>query len=228
MAGRCVTPHLWENPAYLCAALSFLSLRQLKKSIRVVMPYADALKGLGDWFGQLWAESLGKRINIKGKEVFCGQTPVTALGATDQHSQLQLYQEGPADKVFTFLGVEKFASQLPLPKLYPKADEVAYLGGQSLNRLIQAELEATRQTLAENGRPSLLLSLPRINPFTIGQLIFLWELETLVCGRLLGINPLDQPGVEAGKRLTYTLMGRKGFEREAGSRLGKSLQKYVL
>jgi glucose-6-phosphate isomerase len=229
MAERCRQPLPWENPAYLCAALSFLAYRQLKKSVRVVMPYADGLKGMGDWFAQLWAESLGKKFNLRGKEVWYGQTPVIALGATDQHSQLQLYMEGPGDKVFTFLGVEKFAASLPLPKIYPKVEELAYLGGQSFNRLIQAEMEATRRTLAANGRPSLLITLPRINPFTVGQLIFLWELETLVCGRLLGINPLDQPGVEAGKRLTYSLMGRKGFEAEGEGGLSfKPLRKYII
>jgi glucose-6-phosphate isomerase len=214
MAERCRKPLIWENPAYFCAGLSFLSHKQMKKSIRVLMPYGDSLKEMGSWFCQLWAESLGKKYNVKGREIWNGQTPVTALGATDQHSQLQLYMEGPGDKVYTFLGIEKYTGLIPLPKLYPKAEELAYLGGHSLNRLIQAELEATRRTLAGNGRPNLLISLPRVNPYTIGQLILLWELETLVCGRLMGINPLDQPGVEAGKRMTYALLGRKGYAKE--------------
>lgn len=216
MARRCQSPALRENPAYLCAVLSFLSYRQKKNNIRVIMPYVDALKGLGDWFCQLWAESLGKRQNTKGREVWYGQTPVTALGATDQHSQLQLYTEGPRDKVFTFLGVTQYSSLMPLPKLYPKMEELAYLGGHSLNKLIQAEMAATRLTLARNGRPSLTLTLPKINPFTIGQLMFLWQLETYVCGQLLGINPLNQPGVEEGKILTYAFLGRKGYETRIG------------
>ncbi len=230
MAERTQNPDPWKNPAYLCAILSFLSGKRLKKSIRVIMPYLDALKEMGNWFGQLWAESLGKRYNQKGREVWNGQTPVTALGATDQHSQLQLYMEGPNDKMFTFLTVEKFSGLLPIPRLYPKAEELAYLGGHSLNRLIQVELEATRKTLAANGRPSLLITLPRINPFTIGQLIQLWELETLVCGRLMGVNPLDQPGVEAGKKMTYALLGRKGFEKPEpeGDLPAKSNKKYLL
>ncbi|MEW6186322.1 MAG: glucose-6-phosphate isomerase [Thermodesulfobacteriota bacterium] len=230
MAERCRKPLIWENPAYFCACLSFLSHKQMRKGIRVLMPYGDSLKELGNWFCQLWAESLGKKFNVKGREVWNGQTPVTALGATDQHSQLQLYMEGPGDKVFTFIGIEKYAGLIPLPKLYPKAEELAYLGGHSLNRLIQAEMEATRRTLAGNGRPSLLISLPRVNPYTIGQLILLWELETLACGRLMGINPLDQPGVEAGKRMTYALLGRKGYAKEGqdeGSTL-KIHKKFIL
>jgi glucose-6-phosphate isomerase len=212
MARRCQVRALRENPAYLCAGLSFLSYKQKKKTIRVIMPYVEALKGLGEWFCQLWAESLGKKVNTKGREVWNGQTPVRALGAKDQHSQLQLYVEGPGDKVFSFVGVRHHSSLMPLPKLYPKMEELAYLGGQSLNKLIQTEMEATRLTLARNGRPSLTLSLPKINPFTVGQLIFLWELETYVCGQLMGVNPLNQPGVEEGKTLTYGLLGRKGFE----------------
>lgn len=231
MAKRCQTPALFENPAYLCACLSFLGYKQKKKNIRVVMPYADALKGMGEWFCQLWAESLGKRVTVKGREVWNGQTPVTALGATDQHSQLQLYMEGPGDKVFSFVGVKHYSSLMPLPKLYPKMEELAYLGGRSLNKLIQAEMQATRLTLARNGRPSLTLTLPKINPFTIGQLIFLWELETYVCGQLMGINPLDQPGVEQGKNLTYAFLGRKGFEdqtREGESIVKAHEKKYIL
>ena len=100
---------------------------------------------------------------------------------------------------------------MPLPKLYPKLEELAYLGGHSLNKLIQAEMQATRLTLARNGRPSLTLTLPKINPFTIGQLIFLWELETYVCGQLMGINPLNQPGVEEGKNPDLRLLGEKGI-----------------
>jgi glucose-6-phosphate isomerase len=231
MARRCQARSLWGNPACLCACLSFLSYKQKKKNIRVIMPYADALKGMGEWFCQLWAESLGKRVNTKGREVWNGQTPVTALGATDQHSQLQLYVEGPGDKVFSFLGVKHYSSLMPLPKLYPKKEELAYLGGRSLNKLIQAEMQATRLTLARNGRPSLTLTLPKINPFTIGQLIFLWELETYICGQLMGINPLNQPGVEEGKNLTYAFLGRKGFEnqiKEGESTIKDYDKKYLL
>ena len=231
MAARCQTSSTWENPAYLCACLSYLSYKQNKKTIRVIMPYSDGLKGVGDWFCQLWAESLGKRVNTKGREVWNGQTAITALGATDQHSQLQLYLEGPGDKVFSFLGVKNYTSLMVLPRLYSKTEELAYLGGHSLNRVIQAEMAATRLSLAQKGRPSVTITLPKINPFTIGQLMYLWELETYICGHLLGINPLDQPGIEEGKMLTYAFLGRKGFENQAkeGEALLKSEnKKYIL
>jgi glucose-6-phosphate isomerase len=128
------------------------------------------------------------------------------------------------------VGIKNYSGLIPLPKLYPKAEELAYLGGHSLNQLIQAEMQATRLSLARNGRPSLTITLPKINPFTIGQLIFLWELETYICGRLMGINPLSQPGVEEGKKLTYALLGRKGFEREGknGDLTSKQNKKFIL
>ena len=212
MERRCRAEEIQQNPAYLCAALAYLAYQKKEKNIRVFMPYVDALRDVGQWFVQLWAESLGKRLNRRGEEVRVGQTPVVALGATDQHSQLQLYVEGPADKTLTFVGVKNYAGLQAIPKMYPEAEALAYLGGHSLNELIQAELQATRVSLAKNNRPSLLVTLPRTNPFTVGQLLFLLELETFLCGQLLEIDPLDQPGVEQGKVLSYALLGRKGFE----------------
>jgi glucose-6-phosphate isomerase len=212
MERRCRAETIQQNPAYLCAALAYLAYQKKQKNIRVFMPYVDALKDVGQWFVQLWAESLGKRLNRRGEEIWVGQTPVVALGATDQHSQLQLYLEGPADKVLTFVGVKNYDGLQGIPKLYPEAEALAYLGGHSLNKLIQAELQATRMSLAKSNRPGLLITLPRINPFTVGQLLFLLELETYLCGQLQEIDPLDQPGVEQGKVLAYALLGRKGFE----------------
>ena len=212
MEQRCGSEEVLHNPAYLCAALAYLAYQKKQKTIRVFMPYVDALKGVGEWFVQLWAESLGKRFNQQGQEVWVGQTPIVALGATDQHSQLQLYMEGPPDKVLTLVSVKNYAGMQPIPKMYPEIEALAYLGGHSLNELIQAELQATRMSLAKNGRPSLLITLPRVNPFTVGQLLFLLELETYFGGQLLNIDPLDQPGVEQGKLLTFALLGRKGFE----------------
>jgi glucose-6-phosphate isomerase len=212
MDRRCRERSLWKNPAALGAALAFLAYREKNKSIRVFMPYVDALSGIGAWFAQLWAEGLGKRIDRQGREIWTGQTPVSALGATDQHSQLQLYVEGPADKLFTFVGVKAYGATLPIPGAGPPVEDLDYGSGHTLNELIQAELQATRLTLARHGRPSLLITLPRVNPFTVGQLLFLLELETYLCGQMLEINPPDQPGVKEGKNLAYALMGRQGYE----------------
>jgi glucose-6-phosphate isomerase len=212
MDQRCREARPWKNPAALGAALSFLAYREKKKFIRVFMPYADCLSGVGDWFAQLWAESLGKKVDRQGRAIRTGQTPVSSRGASDQHSQLQLYVEGPADKIITFVGVKAYGATLTIPPAGPPGESLGHLGGHTLNELIQSEMQATRLTLAGNGRPSLLITLPRVNPFTVGQLLFLLELETVLCGQLLEINPFDQPGVEEGKNLAYALMGRKGYE----------------
>ena len=200
-----------DNPAYRLAALYYLFARKAR-NILVVMPYAAALTGMADWFCQLWAESLGKRQDLEGQEVWAGTTPVKAVGATDQHSQLQLYMEGPQDKLITFLEVGNFHHRLEIPDLFPEVEGLHYLGGHSLNDLIQAEKVATAFNLTKAGRPNLTLRLPAINAFTIGQLIYLLEVVTVAAASLLGVNPLDQPGVEGGKQTTYGLMGRPGFE----------------
>ncbi|MBW2020838.1 MAG: glucose-6-phosphate isomerase [Deltaproteobacteria bacterium] len=211
----CKQGRLWKNPAGMNAALQVLAYTVKKKPISVMMPYSDALRDVADWYRQIWAESLGKRVDLRGRVVHVGPTPVKALGVTDQHSQLQLYMEGPFDKVITFLTVEKFRKTIKIPASFSHMDGIGYLGRHTLNALIQAEGEATRSALTQARRIHTVIKLPEINPFTVGQLLFLLEVQTLYAGGLLGINPLDQPGVEAGKQLTYGMMGRKGFEDRA-------------
>jgi len=201
-----------KNPALLLAALAYLFASAKQRPMLVIMPYASSLAGLAEWFCQLWAESLGKKHDLAGQVVETGSTPVRALGVTDQHSQLQLYMEGPHDKLICFLKVEKFQHDVPLPPLEMDLEELEYLEGRTLNELLAAEFEATAFNLMKAGRPSLTLTLPEINAFTIGQLIYLLEVATVAAGELFGVNPLDQPGVEGGKLTTFGLMGRPGFE----------------
>lgn len=211
MAARCLAPEMTANPAYLFAALAVDFWRR-GRNVLVMMPYVSDLFGLAQWFAQLWAESLGKALNLKGETVNLGQTPVAAVGATDQHSQLQLYMEGPHDKLICFVTLDNYGCDLEIPALYPELDAMAYLGGRSLAELIQAEAKATAAALADQGRPSLALCLPRLDEDALGQVLFLLEAATVAAGSLLGIDPLDQPGVELSKKLTYGLMGRPGFE----------------
>ena len=201
-----------RNPAYLLAGLYYLFATAKARNLLVFMPYATPLQGLAHWFCQLWAESLGKKLNRQGQVVHAGSTPVAALGASDQHSQLQLYLEGPQDKLITLVQVEKFQHNLEIPDLYPDLAELGYLGGHSLNELLQSEFAATAFSLVKAGRPSVTLGLPAINAFTVGQLLYFLEVMTVAAGALFGVNPLDQPGVEGGKHTTYGLMGRPGFE----------------
>jgi len=209
----CLNPNIWENPAYLNGLIHFLYYRQ-GKNISVMMPYSNSLYALADWYRQLWAESLGKRKDIKGREIYVGQTPVKALGTTDQHSQVQLYTEGPNDKVFTFITVEHFNHDYSIPNLHPDREEVNYLGGRKLSELLNAERFATEIALSKAMRPSCNIVFPQIDEYHLGQFLMLYEIQTVFTGKLLNINPLDQPGVEAGKIATYALMNKKGYEQE--------------
>lgn len=215
MDQRCRAEDMWVNPAALFAAVHYLADTRLGARISVMMPYASSLKDVADWYCQLWAESLGKRVDLSGREVFVGGTPVKALGVTDQHSQVQLYTEGPFDKVTTFLRVGEFAGEAIIPKQFSNVDELAYLGGQSFNKLIESERVGTELALTEAGRMNLTVTLPRVDADSVGQLFFAFEAATAVSGELYGIDAFNQPGVEAGKVATYALMGRKGYEKKA-------------
>lgn len=213
MDSRCKIENLQKNPALFGAAVQFLSIKK-GCNISVMMPYADSLKLIADWYVQLWAESLGKKVNVTGKIVHVGQTPVKALGVTDQHSQVQLYTEGPFDKVITFIEVAKFKQIMPIPSDYAHLPEVSFLGGHHLEELIHAERYATEYALVQSSRMNQTIILPEINANTIGQLLFYFQYLTAVMGELLEIDAFNQPGVEEGKIATYALMGKSGFEKK--------------
>ena len=203
--------NLFENPAFLFGALQMAAMKR-GANIHVMMPYADSLKYLSDWYAQLWAESLGKRVDLKGNEVYAGQTPVKALGVTDQHSQVQLYTEGPFDKVLTFLRVEKFHPVTPIPEGYLDIKDVSFLCGHTQNELLAAEESATEYAVMKSRHLSDSITLPEVNAFTVGELLYMLEVATGFAGELLGINAFDQPGVEEGKNATYALLGKPGFD----------------
>ncbi|HZK48150.1 MAG TPA: glucose-6-phosphate isomerase [Thermoleophilia bacterium] len=205
-----------SNPAYLFATLQFLQDTRFQRHLSVMMPYSRALRDVAVWYRQLWAESLGKAVDRRGRTVHVGPTPIDALGATDQHSQVQLYTEGPDDKVFTFLRVDEFSYDVVIPDLHAAEESLAYLGGRSMSDLLNAEQEATAWALAQRGRPSLTISVPRVDAGSVGQVLYLLEVAVSVAGELYDINAFDQPGVELGKQATYALMGRAGFEELAG------------
>ena len=192
--------------------LEYLFHMRQGRNISVMMAYSEALGSIIEWYVQLWAESLGKKYGLDGRVVYTGQTPVKAIGATDQHSQLQLYIEGPHDKTITFLKVDKFENEINIPEDFKEMEGINYLSGHTLNELINAEQRATEVAIAKAGRPNCRIDIPSITPFTIGQLFYLFEVQTAFTGGLYKINPFDQPGVEEGKKLTFGMMGRKGFE----------------
>lgn len=200
------------NPAGLFALVQYLEYVHFGRRISVMMPYSAGLRDVADWYRQLWAESLGKAVDKAGRPVGIGPTPVKALGATDQHSQIQLYAEGPDDKVVTFLRVASFANHLAMPALHEGRSEFSYLIGSDLAGLLNAEQEATAWALARRGRPSLRIDVPRVDAWSLGQLLFMLEYATALAGELFNVNAFDQPGVELGKQATYALMGRPGYE----------------
>ena len=208
MDRRCCTLPMAENPAYLRAAVQYLADRTKGKVMSVMMPYADALRDLADWYRQLWAESLGKRVSLDGDEVYAGQTPIKALGATDQHSQVQLYREGPNDKIFNIIEVTRFEKTLRIPAVLNGIAQFDYLRGKTMNKLMAAELRGTLDALKVSRRPVSRIILPRINAHTVAQLLYMLEVETAVAGRLYNVQTFDQPGVEEGKKIARALMGQ--------------------
>ena len=206
----CADERLERNPAATLAWLLTTFATTKGKPNHALMPYANALYSLADWYRQLWAESLGKRHDLQGKEVFAGATPIKALGTTDQHSQVQLYREGPNDKVIGFVEVERFAADVPIPQGL-NVEALKYLHGKTLGDLIHAEKKATEYALVESQRPNFTITLPEIDAYHVGQFIQLWQVTTAYAGLLLNINAYDQPAVETGKVATFGLMGRAGY-----------------
>ena len=196
-----------ENPAWILAGLNLMHMDR-GRNINVLMAYADPLERFGEWFAQLWGESLGK----DGK----GSTPVRALGAIDQHSQIQLYTSGPDDKFYTILTLDQGKGDIALPAASEKSfDKLSYLYGKSMDTLRNFEAEATAAALHKVGRPVVSLYIPALDALRLGALIQFYEYVTALTGYLMGVDPFDQPGVEQGKNYTYGLMGRSGFEADA-------------
>ena len=211
MDSRVSCEDFYKNPAAINAAINYHYYNAGKK-ISVMMPYSYCLKDLSDWYRQLWAESLGKAKDLEGNEVNVGPTPVKALGTTDQHSQVQLYREGPNDKLYTFLQVDKFDKDLAIGSAPDCAPELGFLAGDNLSRLLNNEKKATEYALLQDKRPCLTVIFDEVNASTIGEFIYLYEVTTSFAGALFGINTYDQPAVELGKEATFALMGREGFE----------------
>ncbi len=213
-----------KNIAAQNALLHYLLDREKGKYISVMMPYSQRLKYVSDWYVQLWAESLGKEYDRNNNKINNGPTPIKALGATDQHSQIQLYNEGKNDKVITFIRVNEFDSELQIPNIFEYTG-LNYLGGKSINRLINAEADATAVALCDYKRPNITITLPKINEYYLAQLFYMFEMQTAIIGELYNINAYNQPGVEQAKNYTYALMGRLGYE-ESKEELDMKLSRF--
>lgn len=229
MDKKCSGDNMYKNPALMAALLQFVAMGK-GCNISVMMPYADGLKLMADWYAQLWGESLGKAVDLDGNKVNVGQTPVKALGVTDQHSQVQLYTEGPFDKVITLIGVDNYRKEVIIPDGCEDIPSVNFLCGHTMNQLITAEMNATEYALTKSGKLNNKITLPEINAFTMGQLMMFFMLQTAYTGAMLNIDTFNQPGVEEGKNATYALLGRAGYEakkEELDTRKAKS-DKFVI
>jgi glucose-6-phosphate isomerase len=209
------TAHFWKEPGVKNAPLKFAGLQYLEykkgKPITVLMPYAQRLRLVGDWFSQLWAESLGKKTDRTRSTVHVGPTPVSAVGPADQHSQIQLYNEGPNDKIVTFVEVERYAVDQRLPDPWPTIEGTAYFGGHPMSEIVHYERQATAEALTMNRRPNGTLIIDDLSAESLGALMQTLMCATAATGELFNIDAFDQPGVEAGKKEMYKLMGREGY-----------------
>lgn len=201
--------------AALAYALAHVLYMERGKPIHVHFPYSQRARLLADWYAQLWAESLGKKVDLQGATVHVGPTPVRAVGPTDQHSQCQLYVEGPDDKVYTLLKLGKFGRELTVPEPFVDSAAFRHLGGRTLQELMEAERQGTEVALTEAGRPVCTIELCKLDAFHVGQYFLFMEAATAYAGALLNIDPFDQPGVEAGKVAALALMGAPGYEDRA-------------
>jgi glucose-6-phosphate isomerase len=188
-----------DVPAAVGAALHQSLSAEGKLATTILWPYADKLAVFGGWWRQLWAESLGK----DGK----GSTPVSVLGPVDQHSQLQLFRDGPGNALFTLVTIDTKGKGPAAPKARAKKLKLDYLAGKKLGDLVDAESRATAQTLFKNGRPVRVIHLSQIDAFEMGALMMHFMLETMLMGQLMGVDPFDQPGVEEGKVLARQYLG---------------------
>jgi len=195
MVMLCKEDNLETNPAYKNAAISDIMISRKGKRISVMMPYSDRLALFADWYAQLVGESLGKGGT--------GITPIKALGSTDQHSQIQLYMDGPNDKVITILGVESFEKKNIITNVM---EPFKHLKGHSLGEILIASQKATTQALTVAKRPNVTITLSSVSPQAIGGLFMHYEIYTAIMGALLEVNPFDQPGVELGKKLTRQIL----------------------
>ena len=199
---------LTANAAGLFATLQWRAHTHAGQGQHVMMPYSDALRDLAPWFVQLWAESLGK-CDADGLHV--GPTPIASVGATDQHSQVQLFMEGPADKTVTFVRVDSSSDDVPIPRLEEGERAMAFLGGHTLGELLDIECRSTASALARAGRPSMSMTVGATDAWHLGGLMMWLMQATTIAGALYRVNPLDQPGVELGKRLANAELGHPDY-----------------
>lgn len=201
MEEACQSDKYAENPALMNACLKYLAAEKYGCDIEVFMGYGMCLKSLGEWYVQLLAESLGKRFDKDGNTVFYGRTPIAAVGSTDMHAQTQQHQDGKRDKVIQFLHVDNFMYDIRLGNPFPHINDFSKYHGLSLKYALDVALNANREALDDDDRFSAVYSLPVLNEYYIGQILYFLMLSVAYEGELANVDAFDQPGVEAYKRI---------------------------
>lgn len=197
----CQSDDIWENPALLNAALKYIAAEKYGRDIEVMMPYADYLKSVAEWYVQLLAESLGKQFNKEGEEVCYGRTPVVAVGTTDMHAQTQQHQEGKLNKIVQFIRVEKWNDDLKIPDAFPSAQKLSDISGLMMSQALEVARQSNADALAANHRFSALFSLPELTPYHLGELLYLLAMSIAYEGEFANVDAFNQPGVEAYKNI---------------------------
>jgi len=206
MDEACRTPEVRRNPALWNAALKYLAAQRCGCRTEIFMPYGDYLKSTAEWYVQLLAESLGKRLDRSGREAYYGRTPVVAVGTTDMHAQTQLHQDGPRDKVVQFVQVDRWAEDPLIPDLFPAVPKLTEISGLPMSRALDAALASNATALAADGRLTATFHLPELNAFHLGELLYMLALSIAYEGELAGVDAFDQPGVEAYKKILGPLL----------------------
>lgn len=201
MDEACKSENVWENPAMLNAALKYIASEKYGRNIEVMMPYGDYYESLSMWYIQLLAESLGKQFDKDGNEVCYGRTPVVAIGTRDMHSQTQQHQEGRLDKVVQFIRVENWDNDLVIPNVFPDAKKLADISGVTMSEALEVARQSNADALSSNKRFNALFSLPKMNAYHLGELLYLLAMSVAYEGEFANVDAFDQPGVEAYKRI---------------------------
>lgn len=201
MDAACQNEEVMQNPALLNAVLKYLAAEKYGRDMEVFMPYADYLKSTAEWYVQLLAESLGKRVDREGHEVYYGRTPIVAVGTTDMHAQTQQHQDGKKNKVVQFVKVAAWEEDPVVPNVFPEAAKLTEISSIHLSQALEAARQSNAEALIKDGRFNALFVLPKMNAYHMGELLYMLALSIAYEGELANVDAFDQPGVEAYKRL---------------------------
>lgn len=196
----CQSMPLEENPALINALTKFLAYQE-GRTIEAFMPYSMQLKSLSEWYVQLLAESLGKRLDREGSVCHYGRTPIVAVGTTDMHAQTQQHQDGRRNKVVQFLEITYLAEEAVLRNPFQDVEFFKKYDGLDMNKALRLALRANEEALTSDNRHNAKFVLPKLNEYYLGQLMFFLMLSVAYEGELANVDAYDQPGVEVYKRI---------------------------